>query len=273
MINKRKQTSKNHAVFRFRGIRGNSIYSSFTLIELLVVIAIIAILASMLLPALSNARERGKNIACVSKQKGLAMSSFLYAGDNLDYLPAVAGTPNTYGTPYFFDTCVAAHINTQNLPAMMLYKGGYLEVSPNADLTNMAEVGKVLKPLYHCPSDFNAFKVDGVRRVLTSYFTVVFSDDNASKSANGYMSLPGRLNLARDSSKCCFIFDVGANPIYHGYDASLCDSSGRLIFNHPKTVNTVALGGHAKSIPRTKMQNAGTTWRWNSGWMQLYDKF
>jgi prepilin-type N-terminal cleavage/methylation domain-containing protein/prepilin-type processing-associated H-X9-DG protein len=69
--------------------RDDSAYEErgFTLVELLVVIAVIAILAALLLPALSSARRKAQAMECLNNLREISQGAFLYCQDNEDYLP------------------------------------------------------------------------------------------------------------------------------------------------------------------------------------------
>jgi prepilin-type N-terminal cleavage/methylation domain-containing protein/prepilin-type processing-associated H-X9-DG protein len=133
----------------------NSRSGGFTLIELLVVIAIIAILAAMLLPALTKAKQKAQSIACMNNNKQLMLGWRMYADDNNDLL-----APND--SPY-----TTAYYNSGNLTKKKNWVVGTMAVAVDAgdrpyvlnQVSELLDPNSVLSPylpnrtIYHCPAD------------------------------------------------------------------------------------------------------------------------
>src|SRR5437899_1740782 len=118
-----------------RGIKGtNWNQRAFTLIELLVVIAIIAILASLLLPALARAKQKANATKCLSNEKQIALGYLLYASDHSEYLPLAAHEGDAAPCQWFFE--ISPYIGKQTVSYTNLVAKANVVACPSAKLEN-----------------------------------------------------------------------------------------------------------------------------------------
>jgi prepilin-type N-terminal cleavage/methylation domain-containing protein/prepilin-type processing-associated H-X9-DG protein len=228
---------------------------AFTLIELLVVIAIIAILAALLLPALSRAKGKAQEISCLSNLKQLQVCWHLYVGDNDDKLP---------GNTALNDGDLGNREGWTADPASWLQGNAWTDTTP----TNLQR--GVLYPynqslgIYHCPADKSTVRDQGVIPRNRSVSMSMYMNFRADPNSSGYNLCWHRLAQIQQPGPCRAAVFIDEN------EKSIQQSAFGINAPDDLTMFSSSLWTWV-SFPATRHDNAGTlsfadghveAWRW-----------